>query len=128
VDAMKINVRRKVANGLVIGLQLGVVAPMVAGSAIAGIKASSSLDSFVAGQPPSSLQEMDAALILAATDSKPAEADPVGDDPTGSDPSASDATFKDADPSAGDGPVDFPTAEDQNILNRESFTEPPDGE
>jgi hypothetical protein len=123
---MKIKVRRKVANGLVIGLQLGVIAPMVANSSIEKIEtadAAASLDGFVAMQPPSTLHGLNDSMLLAQAQDKPVE-----DDPTGGDPSATGNETKTHDPSAIFGPSDTIELPDSKADSREQVTEPPDSE
>lgn len=133
---MKIKVKRKVANGLVIGLQLAAIAPMVASSAIGGIEAAATLDAFVANPPPAALTGSEASLQLASAADKPVNDNTESDDPTHGDSSAIDLSPKTHDPSGtfdpsgGLGAVGLnpPTPGDDISTSREDFTEPPDGE
>jgi len=121
---MKIEVRRKITNGLVICLQASAILPKVADTAAQTIDAID-LNSFVANQVDSLPNQSEAKFEIAVNegDSKGGnsaladqlDGDPLGGDPTGGDPTGGDPTGGDptgGDPTGGDPTGGDPTGGD----------------
>ena len=110
---MKIKVRRKIAHGLVVGLQVGAMGSLVAESGL------DTLNAFVADDPPLHA----GTLELAQAAKPPADQDVEGGDPTGGDPSG---VLKGGDPSGLFIPRPQELPVEERALSREPVDEPPD--
>jgi hypothetical protein len=119
---LKIEIRRKVANGLVIGLQIGAMTPIIANAAFP----TTGLEAFVALAPTAAVEAKDPGKPDLEADKAlgfiPTGCDPSGNggslptsfQPTGSDPSGQPVIES----------PDIPLPDEERCLTREYLTEP----
>jgi len=113
---MKIEVRRRIATGLVVCIQASVITPRVAETASKALDAVSDMDAFVGNKVDEISSNSSAELeIKVKNQSSPEGEDPTGGDPTGGDPTGGDPTGGDptgGDPTGGDPTGGDPTGGD----------------
>ena len=115
---MKIEVRRKIATGLVVCIQASVITPRVAETASKAMDAVSGIDAFVGTQADSISSNSNGELKISVSQpgaiscEDPTGGDPTGGDPTGGDPTGGDPTG--GDPTGGNPPVPTPLVTDES--------------